>query len=130
MGFPQIVWKEFKGPQRTARVILKKSDRRRFGVTPRSPMSVYLVLLCGELKIILVCDVFTDFFCNQIGRTEDKMSVDNGLQQQLALPVSKIVGQVPNKVQVVSTTRVCNIPYFQGEDDTQVAKLALMTWNV
>jgi hypothetical protein len=98
LGRSTIIWREFERPQRTASVILKLSDRRRFAVTSRSHLSLFLVLLRGELKIFLVRDVFnctfTDFLCNPIRRT-DMLLVDNELQH---LALSKIVGKVPYKV--------------------------------
>jgi hypothetical protein len=71
---------------------------RRFAVSAKSHLSLYLVLLRGELNIFLVRDVFnstfTGFLCTPIGRT-DTMSVDDELQY---LALSKIVGKVPDKI--------------------------------
>jgi hypothetical protein len=74
LGRSTIIWREFEGPQRTASVILKRLDRRRFAVTSHSHFSLFLVLLRGELKIFLVHDVFncsfTGFLCTPIRRTD------------------------------------------------------------
>jgi hypothetical protein len=57
LGLSTIDWREFKdiiqSPKRTARVILKRSDMRRFAVSAKSHLSLFLVLLPsrGELKI-------------------------------------------------------------------------------
>jgi hypothetical protein len=81
-----------------ASVVLKRSERRRFAVTSRIHLSLFLVLLRGELKIFPARDVFnctfTGFLCNSIRRT-DTLLVDNELQH---LALSKIVGKVPYKV--------------------------------
>ena len=119
LGLSTIVWREFKeriqSPKRTARVILKRSDMRRFAVSAKSHLSLYLVLLRGELKIFLVRDVFnstfTGFLCTPIGRT-DTMSVDDELQH---LALSKIVGKVPYNVRRGFATwraRHCPCPIF------------------
>jgi hypothetical protein len=48
LGLSTIVWRGFKkriqSPQRMARVILKRSDMRRFVVSAKSHLSLYLVL--------------------------------------------------------------------------------------
>jgi hypothetical protein len=119
-----IVWREFEGQQRMARVILKRSDRRRFAVTSRSHLPFYLVLCLGEIKIFLALNVFNctfaGFLCNQI-RPTDSMSVDNELQH---LALSKIVGKVPYKVQCGFATYHFvvgePVPYLQGEDNTEI----------
>jgi hypothetical protein len=71
---------------------------RRFAVSAKSHLFLYLVLLRGELKNFLVRNVFnstfTGFLCAPIGRT-DTMSVDDELQH---LALSKIVGKVPYKI--------------------------------
>jgi hypothetical protein len=51
LGLSAIVWRELEGQQRTARVTLKQSDRRRLLVATPCHLSLYLVLLRGELKI-------------------------------------------------------------------------------
>jgi hypothetical protein len=120
----------------TARVILKRSDGRRFAVTSRSHLSLYLVLLRGELKIFLVRDVFnrtfTGFLCNPIHRT-DTMSIDNELQH---LAPSKIVGKVPYKIRrgfrtwrARALTLTSRVPYLQGEDDTEIDGDASGCWE-
>jgi hypothetical protein len=47
LGLSTIVWRELKeriqSPKRTARVILKRSDMRRFAVSAKSNLSLYLV---------------------------------------------------------------------------------------
>jgi hypothetical protein len=105
---------------------LKRSDMRRFAVSAKSHLSLYLVLLRGEPKIFLVSDIFnsifTGFLCSPIRRT-DTMSVDDDLQH-LALP--KIVGKVPYKIRrgfMIWGARILGerrgpVPYLQGEDDT------------
>jgi hypothetical protein len=87
-------------------------------------LSLFLVLLRGELKIFLVRDVFNctfaGFLCNPIRRT-DTLLVDNELKH---LALSKIDGKVPYKVLrgyanynfVVGEP----VPYHQGEDDTEM----------
>jgi hypothetical protein len=70
-GPSAIVWRGFGGPQK----------QREFSVTPRSPLSelsLYLVLLLGELNLFLVHNVFnrsfTGFLCIPI---EVIMSVES-----------------------------------------------------
>ena len=110
---------------------------RRFAVSAKSHLSLYLVLLRGELKIFLVRDVFnstfTGFLCTPIGRT-DTMSVDDELQH---LALSKIVGKVPYKIRRGFRTwgaRVLGerrgpVPYLQGEDDTEIDCDASGRWE-
>ena len=110
---------------------------RRFAVSAKSHLSLYLVLLRGELKIFLVRDVFnstfTGFLCTPIGRT-DTMSVDDELQH---LALSKIVGKVPYKIRRGFRTwgaRVLGerrgpVPYLQGEDDTEIDGDASGCWE-
>ena len=129
LGLSRILWRQSDDPQSAAQVILERSDRRKFGVKSRSPLSLYLVLLRGTLKMFLVRDVFnrtfTGFLCNPIRRTES-LSVDYELQH---LALSKIVGKVPYKVQTqrgLQTRDVYHfvvgepVPYLQGEDDTEM----------
>ena len=141
LGLSTIVWREFKeriqSPKRTARVILKRSDMRRFAVSAKSHLSLYLVLLRGELKFFLVRDVFnstfTGFLCTPIRHT-DTMSVDDELQH---LALSKIVGKVPYKIRRGFRTwgaRVLGerrgpVPYLQGEDDTEIDGDASGCWE-
>jgi hypothetical protein len=97
LGRSTIIRREFEGLQRTARVILKQSDRQRSAVTSRNHLSLYLILLRGELKIFLVLDVlnctFTGFLYHPIRRT-DTLSVDNR-DELHHLALSNIVGKVP-----------------------------------
>ncbi len=51
LGLSTIDRREFESPLSTAKVILKRSDGRKFRVTARSPLSLYLVLLRGELNV-------------------------------------------------------------------------------
>jgi hypothetical protein len=141
LGLSTIVWREFKeiiqSPKRTARVILKRSDMRRFAVSAKSHLSLYLVLLRGELKIFLVRNIFkstfTGFLCTPIGRT-DTMSVDDELQH---LALSKIVGKVPYKIRRGFMTwgahvlgeRRGPVPYLQGQDDTEIDGDASGCWE-
>jgi hypothetical protein len=141
LGLSTIVWREFKeriqSPKRTARVILKRSDMRRFAVSSKSRLSLYLVLLRGELKIFLVRDVFnstfTGFLCTPI-RHIDTMSVDDELQH---LALSKIVGKVPYKIRRgfgtwgarVLGERRGPVPSLQGEDDTEIDGDASGCWE-
>ena len=110
---------------------------RRFAVSAKSHLSLYLVLLRGELKIFLVRDVFnstfTGFLCTPIGRT-DTMSVDDELQH---LALSRIVGKVPYKIRSGFRTwgaRVLGerrgpVPYLQGQDDTEIDGDASGCWE-
>jgi len=142
LGLSTIIWREFKeriqSPKRTARVILKRSDMRRFAVSAKSHLSLYLVLLRGELKIFLVRDVFnstfTGFLCTPIRHTDTMSVVDDELQH---LALSKIVGKVPYKIRRGFRTwgaRVLGerrgpVPYLQGEDDTEIDCDASGCWE-
>jgi hypothetical protein len=141
LGLSTIVWRDIKeriqSTKRTTRVKLKRSDMRKFAVSAKSHLSLYLVLFRGELKVFLVCDVFnstfTVFLCNLIRRT-DTMSVDDELQH---LSLSKIVGKVPYKIRRGFRTwgsRVLGerrgpVPYLQGEDDTDIDCDASACWE-
>jgi hypothetical protein len=126
-------------PEENGESNLKRSDMGRFAVSAKSHLSLYLVLLRGELKKFLVRDVFnstftgSSFLCNPIRRT-DTMSVDDELQH---LALSKIVGKVPYKIQRGFRTwgaRVLGrrrgpVPYLQGEDDTEIDCDASGCWE-